>query len=587
VVISTGTKTLQDQLFLKDLPFLSKNLPDRFTFSMMKGKSNYLCLHRLGESLQQPAFEGLEGEADFETVRAWSTKTETGDRAELAALPETAAIWQAVSVKGDACLGANCPAYDRCYLTRMREKAAASDIVVVNHHLFFADLALKDISYGEILPHYDAVIFDEAHLLEEVATQYFGTSVSSHRFEDFVHDAERAFRFSRTGDPNCLEQCRHVLSHTNCFFHLFRKGEERRRLTKKDFSEAVLSAGRDLHQSLDLLNRQINALPSKSEGITHLSERIEPLGADLNLFLTTEKNEEDYVYWSETRKHGVFLYASPLDVSAILHERLFARAIPIILTSATLSSMNRFDFIRERLGIDNVEEAILGTPFDYEKQALIYLPTHLPNPSHPTFSEALSDEIVRILKESEGRAFLLFTSWKNLETVYKNISPRLPYRLLKQGDQPKQSLIDAFRRDVSSVLFGTTSFWQGVDVDGEALSCVIIDKLPFASPADPLIAARIESLARQGKDPFMTFQLPSAVLSLRQGMGRLIRRRDDRGLIAVLDHRITKKEYGRYFLSSLPPSPRTASLETVKTFFRTCPPKPIRASTSSAQTGKC
>ncbi len=578
VVISTGTKTLQDQIFLKDLPFLSQNIGCHFTYSMMKGKSNYLCLHRFEESLRQPSFEGIEAENDFEKVRSWATRTETGDRAEISPLQDNAAIWQSVSVKGDACLGGQCPAYDRCYLTRMKQDAAAANIVIVNHHLFFADLALKDISYGQILPHYDAVIFDEAHLLEETATQYFGTSVSTHRLEDFARDAEREFRLFKGDHRLCLEQIKRTLSDSNHFFHHFRKGEDRYRLTLQDFSEEAISSGKQLHQSFTLLSRTINNLPSKSEGITHLLERIESLSNDLRIFTTAgEKDkksesaksgeENNLVFWGQQRKRGIFLHASPLDVSAILQERLFEKEIPIILTSATLSAMNHFKFIKEQIGIKNAEEVRLTTPFDYETQALLYLPTHLPNPSNPTFSDALSEEIMKILEASQGRAFLLFTSWKNLEAVYQNISGRLPYLCLKQGDQPKQYLIEAFRKELSSVLFGTSSFWQGVDVDGETLSCVIIDKLPFSSPADPLITARIESLARQGKNPFMTFQVPSAVLSLRQGIGRLIRRKDDRGLIAILDHRITKKKYGECFLSSLPPAPRTASLEEVKSFF--------------------
>lgn len=567
VIISTGTKTLQDQLYFKDLPFLSEFLPFRFTFSMMKGKSNYLCLQRFGQSLQQPSFEGFEAESHFSIVQEWSTRTRTGDRAEIAELPETTPVWQEVSVKGEACLGAQCPSYDRCYITQMRQAAAASDIVIVNHHLFFADLALKEASYGEILPYHDAVIFDEAHLLEEVATQYFGISISSYRIDDFIYDAEREFHYMHIAEAGCFDQCKRILSASNRFFHFFRKGEERFRLKRGDFSREVLSAGIELYESLQRLKEQIGALRLKSEAIAHLCERIDGLSSDLQLFLTIDEEEHEYVYWAERRKHAVFLYASPLDVSVILRKRLFEKKVSIVLTSATLASQNGFDFVRERLGIEFAEEMILPTPFEYEKQALIYLPTHLPSPSDRKFTSAISEEILRILKESRGKAFLLFTSWKNMEEVYQNLAGRVPYLFLKQGDQPKQALIEIFKREVSSVLFGTASFWQGVDVPGESLSCVIIDKLPFASPTDPLIAARVDSLMHKDKDPFLTFQLPSAVLSLRQGIGRLIRTRDDRGLIAILDHRITKKEYGKYFLSAFPSSPRTSSFDEVRSFF--------------------
>jgi ATP-dependent DNA helicase DinG len=579
VVISTGTKTLQDQLYQKDLPLLARSLPRRFAYSMMKGKANYLCLHRFGRFLEQPTFPDLEVGSDFESLHRWSMETTTGDRAELMALPEGSPLWPEVSVKGEACLGSGCPEYDRCYITRMKQSAAASDLIIVNHHLFFADLALKDLSFGEVLPRYDAIIFDEAHLLEEIATQYFGVSISSYRVEDFLRDTEREVRFSQPQEKGYLDQCARILAKASYFFQFFRRGEERYRLTRAFFTREAVAAGHDLLQSLDLLRQQIHASQIKSNGLSHLAERIELFSADLQLFLTADESAP-FVFWGESRKLGVFLHASPLDVSGLLREKLFQQGIPIILTSATLSSgdsrgvsqsapteTGAFDFVKERLGIEQADEAVLTSPFDYERQALLYLPGHLPNPTSRLFVPAIAEEILRILTASKGRAFLLFTSWKNLEEVYRLIAPRVPYLLLKQGDQPKHALIETFRHELSSVLLGTTSFWQGVDVQGEALSCVIIDKLPFASPSDPLVAARIESLIDQGKDPFLTYQLPSAILSLRQGIGRLIRNREDRGLLAILDHRVTRKEYGRYFLSSLPPCPLTDRFEEVQRFF--------------------
>lgn len=566
VVISTGTKTLQDQLYYNDLPFLSRALSLPFNFSMMKGKSNYLCLHRFGQFQQQPSFEGFEAESHFGPLLQWSTTTKSGDRSELSDLPENSPIWQEVSVKGEACLGSGCPSYDRCYITRAKQEAAAADILIVNHHLFFADLVVKDFAFGEVLPHYDAVIFDEAHLLEDVATQYFGVSISSYRIEDFVRDAERELLFCQTQEKRSFDRCQDILNRSGRFFRFFHKGEERYRLVRKNFSQEVFSAGVALLQSLQMFRDQLGAMRLKSEGLLHLSERVDSLTADLTLFLD-DQEDDAFILWAEARKHGVFLHASPLDVSTILRDRLFEREIPTVLTSATLSSCGSFDYVKGCLGIEEAAEMVLTSPFDYGEQALIYLPTHLPSPSHPHYLSAISEEILKILEVSRGRAFVLFTSWKNLEGVYQNLSGRVPYLLLKQGDQPKHALIEVFRREVSSVLFGTTSFWQGVDVQGEALSCVIIDRLPFASPSDPLVAARIESLAEEGKDPFLTYQVPSAILLLRQGIGRLIRNRQDRGLIAILDSRISKKGYGRYFLSSLPPSPRTSFLRDVSGFF--------------------
>ncbi|VAX32299.1 DinG family ATP-dependent helicase YoaA [hydrothermal vent metagenome] len=567
VIVSTGTKNLQDQLFFKDLALLSKTLPRPFNACMMKGKSNYLCLHRFYQSLQQTTLSGIGVSSDLQMVQDWAMTTKTGDRAEIASLSEHSPLWAEVSIKGDACLGGQCPEFSRCYLTRLKQEAAAADVVVVNHHLFFSDLSLKNNGYGEILPRYGVVIFDEAHLLEEVATQFFGISFSTHRIDDFVRDAERALRYGQKIDPACIEQCRILPRYATQFFKYFRKENERYRLKARDFHPEVLSAGADLFQSFKQMERLIEKLPFKSDDIKHISERIAPLLADLSVFLAGNKVDRDVVYWGENRGSTVFLHTSPLDVSAILREKLFRGDSPIILTSATLSTQGHFDFVKSRLGIDDAEEMKLETAFDYEKQALLYLPGHLPPPSSPRFTTAISDEIVRILQKSEGRAFLLFTSWRNLEAVYQNLSERLPYRLLKQGTQPKQVLIESFRKDISSVLFGTTSFWQGVDVAGEALSCVIIDKLPFASPGDPLTSARIDALGQQGKPAFVEYQIPLAMLSLRQGIGRLIRSRRDRGLIAILDHRITKKSYGKAFLDNLPNAPRTEDFKTVVSFF--------------------
>lgn len=567
IIVSTGTKNLQDQIFFKDLSLLAMTLPRPFKACMMKGKSNYLCLHRFYQSLQQTTLSGLGVSSDLQMIQDWAMTTKSGDRAEIANLAEHSPVWAEVSIKGDACLGGQCPEFSRCYLTRLKQEAAAADIVVVNHHLFFSDLSLKNNGYGEILPRYGVVIFDEAHLLEEVATQFFGISFSNHRIDDFVQDAECALRYGQKVDSACFEQCRMLPRYAALFFKHFRKESERYRLRAGDFYPEVLSAGADLLQSFKQLERLIEKLPFKSDDIKHISDRIAPLVSDLSVFLEGNKAEQDLVYWGEHRGNTVFLHTSPLDVSGILREKLFQGDSPIILTSATLSTQGHFDFVKTRLGIDDAKEIQLETAFDYEKQALLYLPPDLPSPSSPHFASAISDEIVRILEKSKGRAFLLFTSWRNLEAVYQNIAERLPYRLLKQGTQPKQVLIEAFRKDISSVLFGTTSFWQGVDVAGEALSCVIIDKLPFASPGDPLTSARIEALGKQGKAAFVTYQMPLAILALRQGIGRLIRSKRDRGLIAILDHRITKKSYGKAFLKSLPNAPKSKDFEDVISFF--------------------
>ncbi|MFQ5542940.1 MAG: ATP-dependent DNA helicase [Nitrospiria bacterium] len=574
IIISTGTKTLQDQLFFKDLPFLLKTLGMDCTFSIMKGKSNYLCLHRFKQSLQQTNLADFKDARDLETIRAWSTRTQSGDHAEITRIPENSKVWQEVLVKEGICLGGKCQDFSTCYLTRMKQEAAAADIVVVNHHLYFADLSLKENGYGEVLPHHDAVIFDEAHLLEDVATQYFGTSFSSYRLEDFIRDAEQTLQHfespqkSKTKGSSALDLCKTIRLCADHFFQYFKRGKDRYRLSRDDFSSEPAASGLKLKENLKRLDTQINTVKLKSDEGEHLSERIEALQSDLQIFINREQKEEEFVYWVEQRRQSIFLRTSPLNVSNILRDRIFHGKFPVIMTSATLSSGGNFDFLKNRLGIEEIKERILETVFDYEKQSLIYLPTHLPGPTHPKFTNAISDEIIQILEESKGRAFLLFTSWKNLETVYQNIVGRCPYPLLKQGERPKQALIESFRKNIDSVLLGTTSFWQGVDVEGEALSCVVIDKLPFASPLDPLTEARIGTLLKQGKEPFISFQVPSAILSLRQGIGRLIRSSQDRGLIAILDHRIQSKNYGRHFLSALPPGPRTDDFKKIIGFFK-------------------
>ncbi len=571
VVVSTGTLTLQDQLCNKDLPFLSKTLPRPFSFCMMKGKSNYLCLHRFYESLRQSTFSGFGISSEMEKIQEWAMTTKSGDRSELTGLSEASQAWQEVSIKGESCLGGQCPEYSRCYLTRIKQEAAASDVVVVNHHLFFADLSLKNQGYGEILPHYHGVIFDEAHLLEEVATQFFGVSLSHHRVDDFVRDAESALRYGQKIDSACFEQCKLLVQYASQYFKFFSKGPERYRLRKADFTAEIQTAGFELIQSFKHFGRLIEKLELKSDAIKAISERIALILTDLALFVDEKEAVSDRVFWVEHRRSGVFLHASPLDVSDTLKERLFSGDRAVILTSATLSARENFEFIKSRLGISFADEKKLGTAFCYEKQALLYLPEHLPAPASEKFILEISKEIIQILNQSQGRAFILFTSWKNLEAVYQQIKDHVPYRLLKQGDQPKHALITLFKKEKSSVLLGTTSFWQGVDVEGEALSCVIIDKLPFASPGDPMTAARIEVLQEQQKDPFYHYQIPLAILSLRQGIGRLIRNSKDRGLIVILDHRITKKGYGKLFLDSLPPAPKTADFKQVVSFFKQYP----------------
>jgi ATP-dependent DNA helicase DinG len=560
VVVSTGTKNLQEQIFFKDIPLLRAMLPVQFTAAYMKGRENYLCWRRFKIFRRQPLFKVMEEASLFEEVSRWVSQTQTGDRSELGGIPEDFSAWAEICCSRDHCLGAECPDHKRCFLTRMRQSAAEAQLIVVNHHLFFADLAIRDTG-GEVIPRYQRVIFDEAHQLEEVITAYFGLVVSNYRAEELARDVNREMAGGKR-TPGALQGALDAFQGKAAQLFTLFQGQERYRLHEMD--PMVFSLLSDIRSCLNNL-RMILGKNSGSEEVAALIRRTHELGGDLEFILS--QGDPQYVYWCENRKRGVFLRASPIDVGPELEKRLYPRLKTTVFTSATLATQAGFDYFRERLGLAESEECILPSPFDVQEQVVIYLPPGLPEPNAPAFPKAAAKEIESILRITEGRAFVLFTSYKNMREVYGFLKGKLPYQLLIQGEGPKHLLLEEFREDISSVLFATGSFWEGVDVPGEALSCVIIDKLPFDPPTEPVTQARIERIAGQGGNPFYHYQIPAAIISLKQGLGRLIRSTEDRGVLSILDSRILTKDYGKLFLQSLPPAPVVHKREEIRGVF--------------------
>ena len=584
VLISTGTKALQDQLFFRDIPFLETLLGD-LRVCYMKGRANYLCRHKLVTLQNQPILSGLEEIDEYREIAEWEKQTETGDRAELAGLPETSPLWQKLDARSEACLGTTCPDYRRCFITEMRRRALESDIVIVNHHLFFADAAVRQMAAAApdagVLPEAGLVIFDEAHELEEVASSYFGLSLSNLRFEELARDTETLLR-GKSGPMNVAALTQQLRDRSRMFFAALPAGDGRQPFNDR---EAFLEASGDLYLGVRATLRQMEA---ELEGLTQADEasalkgRTTRLRADLEFLL--ESNASNMVYWLERRGAGgrtdsvrkpairsTFLQATPIDVSELLRERVFEQIPTVVLTSATLTVQGGFEHLRRRLGLGDVgqgaRELVVPSHYRYGQQALLYLPPEMPDPRDADFPEAAATCIRRVLEITRGRAFCLFTSYAQMRDLYDRLLPVLDFPILLHGTAPRKTLLEEFRNTPNAVLFGTSSFWQGVDVQGEALSCVIIDRLPFAVPSDPVVQARMKAIEDNGGKPFFDYQVPEAVLTLKQGFGRLIRSLEDRGVLVLLDRRIRTQRYGQVFLQSLPPYKLTNTITDVEAFF--------------------
>jgi ATP-dependent DNA helicase DinG len=613
IIISTGTKNLQEQLYFKDIPFLETLLgPLRVCY--MKGRANYVCKQKLYALRDNPLLHGLDDISQFHSILQWERDTETGDRAEISDLPESSALFHKLDARSEVCLGQSCPNYEDCFITSMRRKALESDIVIVNHHLFFADLAIKQQSGGApdagILPEAAAVIFDEAHELEDVASQYFGIALSNARFDELARDTESMLRAKQSSSP-AIESATHSLrERSRLFFGSLPSGPShigRLEFTDRpDFLEASGDAYLGATNALIRLEGELDHLREVDEA-TGLRKRATDIRNHLKFLL--ESTDPNTVFWIERRAtsnlrnaaraarvpttdsgapglasetwdrtmpqphaFSTHLQATPIDVSTLLADTLFANYASVILTSATLTVADAegkpsFDHLKKRLGIPFPKELVVPSHFDYATQSLLYLPRSMPAPRDPDFLPQAAEKIRRVLEITRGRAFCLFTSHAQMRELHDRLLAQLPFPLLLQGSAPRHVLLQQFRETPNAVLFGTSSFWQGVDVQGEQLSCVIVDKLPFAVPSDPIMKARTDAIAAAGGNAFNDLQVPQAVLALKQGFGRLIRSLSDRGVLMLLDPRIRTTRYGATFLDSLPPYRRTDDIVEVERFF--------------------
>jgi ATP-dependent DNA helicase DinG len=567
VIVSTGTRNLQDQIFRKDLPFLRDEAGLAVSACLMKGRDNYLCRYRFAQFEREPLIEVRDERRFIPALSRWSRETGSGDRAEVAELPDDLRLWRDVNARADTCTGSKCPEYELCWLTKVKRQAQQSQIVVVNHHLFFADLAVRS-AYGAVLPDYDTVIFDEAHLLEEVATLYFGQTASANQVEELARDVEKSA--AKSGGPakggggaaELREAARELFAPIR---------EALRTASGRQRFEPSSRGGLDLTAEWATLTHAIDeaAKPSSAKGDNEAIEtRAEALKDALETVL--RRDVSGFVYGMEGRGRGnVILSAAPIDVGPLLQESLFDKLHASVLTSATLSVGTSFDFFRKRLGLTDAPGLIVESPFDHARQAVLYLPKGMPEPREPAFFARAMDEIEALLDITGGRAFLLFTSHAALSRAREHLGRLDRFPLFVQGEGSKAALLQEFKTTPRAVLLGTNSFWHGVDVPGEALSLVVIDKLPFDVPSDPLIAARIERIRENEGNPFAEYQTPMAVLDLKQGLGRLLRSRGDRGILAVLDPRLKTKGYGKTFLASLPPYPIVRERDAAARFFST------------------
>ncbi len=567
VIISTGTKNLQDQLFQKDLPLVRKALQVPVQTALLKGRSNYLCLYRMEVTEQEGRFASREMIHQLRMVREWAGRTDSGDITEFLDIGEESPLWPMVTSTADNCLGSECPSFSDCHVVNARRNANEADIIVVNHHLLMADMVLREDGFGELLPSANAYIIDEAHQLPEIASNFFGQNLSGRQLIELAKDTVAEFH-SSAADSKTLLKAADVLEYAVRDFRLTLSNEgQRQPWHKARQGTHVETRLEELEDALVALREELNELAERSKGLENCLERCEVLVQRVGMFL--QGPQADQVYWLDVYSKSFVLCCTPLSVAEPFQKRMSEQKATWVFTSATLAVAGRFSHYADQLGLQDTKTALWDSPFDYRSHALFYAPPDMPQPNSPDYVEAVVKAAMPVLAASRGRAFILFTSHRALKRAAELLQGKLDYPMLVQGEYPRSELLRRFREKGNAVLLGTGSFWEGIDVRGEALSCVIIDKLPFAAPDDPVLQARAEALRVKGGNPFMEIQVPQAVIALKQGVGRLIRDVDDRGVMMLCDPRLVTKPYGQVFLNSLPGMLRTRKIELVERFFAT------------------